>query len=486
MTDLAVIFRKYYRTHFSLDEWSEELFSYLHDKRIQKMKVCELLKSLEKESTSYQHRVESLKGFISVLLFTYPFCASYKEHLVPFAKRLLQKTIFDDFSLVIVMKKVISYFLELKEDSSKIAFSLVPEEKLYLDEYRFPSPLMNIQTALLCSLLAVIKKEEGAKESALKIADFYYELLDEDRYPYLGFWSKDFEHKESELLLSYYLLFYSSYHLLHQKRFEHTYSHLLKRAEEKIAIKKIKAPIFLTLLSIFINKIKKEPPANFEEKEHSPKALIFQPDYALIGCKSEQMSALLTLNGIGTGIGSLQSKDIYIKTFGPQSFPLDGSKGFGIFSPASKESFKDFSFTENSLKGWLRICKKEEATDGKVHILPDKIWMHVDSKIAFNKIDLNVLFEGLTKEKMSFAFFINAQELKVQNRIIHPKSLDRFEGKNTNVQIEGKTSSLQLSTEKEQIFHVLPLAGEGFYWDADFLIAIEATEEPLSLSITSI
>ncbi len=152
----------------------------------------------------------------------------------------------------------------------------------------------------------------------------------------------------------------------------------------------------------------------------------------------------------GVSLGALRSKEISgveIPAFGPQVHPLNDSKLFGIYQPRS------------DLK-WSSVFAKKD------------VWLETTPWIEKDVVD--VRFYGLTPDfPISFVFYVQAESARIGSELYLPKSLHRYNGLAKSVRFERKGSSLSIENICASKMELIPLAGEGCFWDSDFLLAFE-------------
>jgi|GEM_PF-2490507 len=167
----------------------------------------------------------------------------------------------------------------------------------------------------------------------------------------------------------------------------------------------------------------------------SPKPLLFH---------SSNLQGILTFLGRGTSLGILRGTDIEVRAFGPQALPLNDLKGFGI---------------ERTIEGednWTRCFG-----------LPE-VWFQIRE---FFDGGLDVRFLGLSLEKtLNFSFYIKAPYAQIDSSQFLPKTLNRYQGESKAVLFGGK---FQIESILPTKMELIPLAGEGCYWDTEFLLSFE-------------
>ncbi len=177
------------------------------------------------------------------------------------------------------------------------------------------------------------------------------------------------------------------------------------------------------------------------------------PSFLFSLIKSARLKAALTLDGRKTSMGVIHA-GIEIPAFGPQRDPLNfGIDGFG-------------------LDGWTRTAADSE------------IWIEMQHEAKDEGLNLEFRFIGIRPEKpISMAFYVRAQSCSVGGVRLMPKSLRRYQGETKEIELDGKCL---IESREIQKVEVIPLAGGGCYWDADFLITYPFSifSPQIALSIT--
>jgi hypothetical protein len=189
-------------------------------------------------------------------------------------------------------------------------------------------------------------------------------------------------------------------------------------------------PFFRAISSLFSGF---DVPCSIES--FSPEPLFFHtPD----------IQGALTLLGRGTPLGTFQAKGADVRAFGPQALPLSDSKQFGI---------------ERSLKGkdgWTRVFACPE------------VWLQTKK---FFENGLDVRFVGLqATTSLNFSFYIKASSAQIGTSRFSPKNLTRYQGESKPVIFADQFSMESVLPTRMEL---IPLAGEGCFWGAEFLLTFE-------------
>lgn len=150
------------------------------------------------------------------------------------------------------------------------------------------------------------------------------------------------------------------------------------------------------------------------------------------------VSAVLTLDGKGTSLGVIRSKSVEIRAFGPQSPSLQ----FGIQG--------------RGLQGWTHTAAYPE------------VWLEMKGVALSDTIRLDLRFVGITLDTpLFFAFYVKAQSCEIGKEKLKPKGLRRYQGSGDALIFDNQ---LKIKLDHSCSIQVIPLAGEGCFWDADFLV----------------
>lgn len=155
---------------------------------------------------------------------------------------------------------------------------------------------------------------------------------------------------------------------------------------------------------------------------------------------TSRMSSVFTLAGKGTSLGMIRAGNVEIRAMGPQSASLD----FGIEG--------------EGMDGWTRCFRKPE------------IWLELKTECQEARCLMEVRFVGLTPEvPLSFAFYVKAERAEIEGVVFKPKSLRRFQGKVKSLRFQ----EITIESSTPHRVQLIPLAGEGCFWDCEFLANFE-------------
>lgn len=177
----------------------------------------------------------------------------------------------------------------------------------------------------------------------------------------------------------------------------------------------------------------------------------------------KDLALLLALTGKKGPLGAIQSGDVEIRSFGPTTPPLSDPTHFGI----------QREFAGEPPEGWTSVAAVPE------------VWMQVKSLLEEKHCELECRFMGLETAKPLFmAFYVKAENILVNGQIYKPKSLNRYQGEARTFVFKGRRSELVLEANTSHKVQLIPLAGEGGFWNTDFLLAFEIQTVEAQCSFT--
>jgi hypothetical protein len=153
------------------------------------------------------------------------------------------------------------------------------------------------------------------------------------------------------------------------------------------------------------------------------------------------ISAALTLTGNGTSLGVIRFNEIEVRAMGPQAAGLS----FGIQG--------------KGMDGWTRTRALNE------------VWLEMKPVLKEKELQLKFNFVGLKPQTPLFlALYMKAKSCEIGGKSYLPKSLHRFNGETKDLSFEKK---LHIECDIPHKTEIIPLAGEGCFWDAEFLVQFE-------------
>jgi hypothetical protein len=264
------------------------------------------------------------------------------------------------------------------------------------------TPMPVAELCQLVLLWAIAGEYEAASALAYSIP------LD---FPWM--WTKENEYSEAETLASIGLL-----------------SEAMERSYEDISMGD---PYFQTLA----NNLSLLPPPRNENPVLDWTRLI-----------GDDFECCLTFTGSRTSLGSFLTETAEIRAFGPQSFPLSNSLGFGIRM-----------ITQHGNR-WASMAARPE------------VWFETKARLLDSKgLLLDLSFFGLAPNApLVFSFYVKAEDAQIGAEIFKPKTLQRYQGTSKPLTFSGGLTIESLIPGKMEL---IPLAGSGGYWDCEYLAAFE-------------
>lgn len=201
------------------------------------------------------------------------------------------------------------------------------------------------------------------------------------------------------------------------------------------------APFFAALLKMVEKKgisLSPWPPC-----EHR----IEYPELGLSLQRTKHFTAALCLAGEKTPLGVFSTDGAVVRAFGPQTAPLSRPDHFGVLREPDSQP----------LSRWSSMAADPE------------VWMEIQSTWEEKGQWLRVRFFGLKPEKSTFfCFYIKASVCHVDGEEVFPRTLRRLK-KEARRAVFGKT--LMIESLLPLPMELIPLAGEGGFWNCDYLLA---------------
>jgi len=468
ISSLASLYFEKNKNSVSSDLWGEATISYLQDQMIPLQTIEEMVSFL------YQKKIQTekdyhlyLRRFLSLVLF----CLNQKEKDLSFFQPLIRKArSYDYLSWFLPAKFIKNLIFSLLSEKDDFTFSfmddfvLLAASKSYDLQHQIPNFVNWTEMTTIALLFGIVNKDEDllkkAKKSALAIANF----MDSNDFPTLSLWVSDTQFDFMQSLCFFTLMFEAVHHLLST-----SFQKVLQRLLDEIKSQNRQIFLFPVILSKWMENY------SYQQEDISLPKTFAIPSSATIGHRGEDTFSSFTFAGVNSGLGSIHIADVKILSFGPQTYPLGEMKNYGIFRQIhDSKSFDDVKIVVNndfsSIQGWTRLCIKKESES-----LGADLWLYVKTKLTDNNTKLIFDFaEQKINRSLTFTFYIKAKSCLVDDTTLLPSSLDRFEGKMPKqLSFRGKRGSISIKAKNEEKVHIIPLAGENCFWNANFLLAID-------------
>ena len=103
-----------------------------------------------------------------------------------------------------------------------------------------------------------------------------------------------------------------------------------------------------------------------------------------------------------------------------------------------------------------------------------ELWVQMKTEAREEGCSIDLKFAGLKQEKpFAVAFYVKASRCQIGGQNLKPKTLHRYSGEGKTLSLVGNEGELKMETSISHKIQVVPLAGEGCFWNADFLITFE-------------
>ncbi len=460
----------------SKDVWDLGAITYLQLGKIDELHAIECFKVLM--DCSVDSEKEALSFLRNAFLYAVFLDFSY-ENQESLNKKL--KTIVSRYpsSLVKVLTSLITkdheVFLPLKKTSRGI---FVKDWGSYYPTLFDLSTLAEL--TFFVFIYASQKKDQKlfqeAKENFLWVDHFF----DHRNFPFSCLWSESHEVMMSQKLHSICLL----YHLL--ASWDATVN-LSKKSQDLLAhmmsvAKKVPDPFFV-VVSKWISTVPK--PDFLPLEGHQPTQGLIDEETGVGVLSQEDFSLAISYSGIQSSLAEIHCQDIHVVSVGPQHFPLKELSSFGNFRPLfEKDSFSDVALTLTNQglfsKGWIRLTQSSEKGS-----YGSKLWLNMTTQTLKDRVLF--AFSSLASVKdpsFMISFFIKAKSCLVEQTTLLPSTLDQFSGSPPQkLSFRGKETSLEIVFKQCSLVHIIPLSGEQFFWEANFLLGCEPSFNQRSVEI---
>jgi hypothetical protein len=358
------------------------------------------------------------------------------------------------------------------------------EYKGHFPEEHLPHFIKNGELAVLGLILSSLTSNPVLLKKTLKLVYWLASFLQEDTMFPEGLWMKEDEYSLSSLCFINALAFQGTSALVSSPSIDQAYHFLQKKIEGFTPRILSSLESVYPLLQLFLMKCLQESSLtekmSMELKEiqiESERQHALKPHDQYLGYGGYQyddFSCYCSASGVGSGYACLRKGSVDIVSIGPH-FPLLGEmKNYGIYrTPMMKQTpFKDIkmekSTTAFSFKGWTRVIQ-----ENSLSLRPGDCWIYIDLQAKGKRCEMQVRWmNGKATPELLLAFFVKADKVIIDKSYhLQPHTLDRYQGKATEVCFQKKESSLQIKNKEKCLVQVVPLAGDNHFWGAQFLVA---------------
>jgi len=334
----------------------------------------------------------------------------------------------------------------------------------------------HLEFGVFLALLAKLTQKQAYNDILTKLANWQLNTLKDNFIPFPSLYSTEQKGSPISRLIISYLFFYSSASLINNALFSQAAA-LIARQIADYAHEMQISPLWVLIEKMFA------PPLMEVSNHLKLPQRIYDPSTALAGHRSNDCFAVATLHGGYTGLGCMGNHDVELINYGPQYFPLDDCKGFGIegnyladhdlrktIIETSKEGF--------TIKGCARLVDQPVSSSPffPIHHLGSfkGIWLELAQEFKAPQLKISLSLLGLDSwENIAFSFFVKANSCLIDGqKRINKSSFEKYNGPVSNLKLLGEKSRLEF-TAKDAFHHleVIPLEGRNSFWGANFLIA---------------
>ncbi len=192
-------------------------------------------------------------------------------------------------------------------------------------------------------------------------------------------------------------------------------------------------------------------------------------ELGIVSHRTHDKTVVCLASGCKSGMGVFLVRNGGVLNFGPQLHPLGACSGFGLAGRG-----QHIKASDNALSYQCRLAAPHERDTG-IPWLEDSgysaTWVESACTVDSDLLRISCSLEGFRPlSDLLFTFFIKADACFIagSHKLI-PRSLDRYRGPAQSIQIDGLTLSFE---EGFHALEVIPLAGDGNFWGADFMVSL--------------
>jgi hypothetical protein len=400
-----------------------------------------------------------------------------KKALVSLYLKVLRNQYPQGFQLVTLYKEWIAFFLE--EYAEPVGMHL-NSQGIALVEYQghesrlhLPHLMQNAELALLSGLFALMTDNRELLGKALTTSLWLSDFIEEGQGFFEGLWMKEQEFCLDKLSFIHALLFQFSALMTADTNIQEA-CHAATKLFTRIPLHnlgELYPLLYLLMLEV--------------TEQHSHLAVSWNQDQAELKKKSakylgyatyryQDFSCYCSVSGAGSGCAGFSKGAARIVSAGPHLGSLGDMHQYGIYrTPLMQNTpFKDVLIEQKegslSFAGWTGIvaghCDQSK---------PGTSWLRLEMSVKEKKAVLGIKRINFQEnQELFFVFFVKGRKAIIdKNCHLHPDTLDRYQGKATEMSIQDMPCSLTIKTPAAHLIQVIPLAGDTYFWGAQFLVA---------------
>lgn len=450
------------RRQFDKTLWESLFLSYLDKKSFPKQQLKVLIEQEFSKSIQCPLSFYSLlKKLFSLIFYTRLFPYSYEELVFPLLQKTMQRKYPKDFQPIFALQNIIHYLstLQMEEISPKYlkdGMTFFSSDEL-APSLQLPDMKYNLELSLYWKILGVLQNDQSLIQAADKILSWHGNWLDDQSELIYTLWAlPGTEKKETNLL--FFLLTDSPKKSLFSETF----------------------PYFLIAISFLYHEVF----SNFSKRKSFINQQIEPSDPATFNYQTKDLSYIVTLRGVNSGLGYMRAGTFSILSFGPHQYPVQNKAEFGIFRTygLDRQRFENVIKTKDTFSGWAPLC--QQYAGDLYSVQPSTKWMYIQALLVSEDVwKLSLRFIGLNiQEKIGFCFFVRAASSFFDQTELSSKESKKIFSSSDSIFFYtlSKKVVFKTSTAKQIIMDT-----QNKYWDEDFFLTyvVRGDEPTLNVEI---
>lgn len=336
-----------------------------------------------------------------------------------------------------------------------------------------PYPQYHAECTALLFLLAHQLSDAQLLQKADQMIAWQLNTIDSYGLPIAFLWTQE-KTCYFDLLMSNAFAFNMASKYSHQNSIKTTYEAVFNNLMEKLGNESQNSNLRKILAASAIKT---------SSKSLSLSEQICDENYELYGFRNDKYNFFCTSYGCKSGLGAFYSYDVGMCNFGPQLLPLVESQNFGMIH-AKKTNRQDNHFHIQT-----KFVAKNDRETALVDLKdagPCNLWLESHLKWDDGKLAIAIQTKGLIPlDKVAFVFYVKADLCVIaRSHKLRKQTLDRYKGPSLPIEIFGLATQYQLVSQKPTQMEVIPLAGNGNDWGADYLVAYLFNANSLEFNVT--
>ncbi len=355
------------------------------------------------------------------------------------------------------------------------------EAEGWLSWLNAPLAGLHEELGMLLSFYAYLANDEQLMHKGRKLVEWQKQLIQSDNLPLSELFSLEGKETRKKHLVQSYAFYlvaawvHSSGDLLEVA--DHTASKLREVWDSEVEER-------LTLGMLMLGYLKKRLKAP-SKRALEISSTLCDPHTSLVAKRTSNGYGYATLSGGGSGLGTYRYKGVQILTWGPQISSLGDCDRFGIFNPcyhpfrknnntqlsASSDGFSIAGNVKVGLRRLKNLSEVFEAPEGGD-------WFKTSQSLNKEGVQMSWNWLKSSSNETSsrrICWYIKACDCQLlTDKIRMPlRSLEHFSGESQPVLFSSNEGKMLFSGSKSLKMDLIPLAGSGDFWGADYLLSLE-------------